>query len=253
MRVNDDRNRVRRCAQCGYIVDGLSEHRCPECGSPFDPNDPRTYRTGPQRPFLLSVRFWAAILLLFLLVALAAWYGRASYRRDVITEICTKCGSVRETCEHRVFRVLVWRQRRAASGTAVTRLLSESTGEHDHAWRTIQIWRYDWRNRRFHPSPMLMDSGLWILLNKVGPEERVLALGREFPELPVMITRDILDQQNPDVVFRGCDGLFHMCRARDVSEVRARFQVWKFRDWLYKRRHVTSIVGGENSSDTDSP
>ena len=30
------------CGQCGYILLGLTEHRCPECGTPFDPEEVRT-------------------------------------------------------------------------------------------------------------------------------------------------------------------------------------------------------------------
>ncbi len=31
-----------RCRQCGYLLRGLTEPRCPECGRPFDPEDPNT-------------------------------------------------------------------------------------------------------------------------------------------------------------------------------------------------------------------
>ena len=31
------------CLGCGYCLHGLTEHRCPECGRPFVPGDPRTY------------------------------------------------------------------------------------------------------------------------------------------------------------------------------------------------------------------
>jgi hypothetical protein len=31
------------CLECGYPLDGLLEHRCPECGRKFDPADPRTF------------------------------------------------------------------------------------------------------------------------------------------------------------------------------------------------------------------
>jgi len=37
------------CRRCGYVLDGLSDHRCPECGRPFDPANRRTYRTTPRR------------------------------------------------------------------------------------------------------------------------------------------------------------------------------------------------------------
>ena len=43
---------AKRCLHCSYILDGLPENRCPECGRPFDPHDPRTYQLGHRRPFL---------------------------------------------------------------------------------------------------------------------------------------------------------------------------------------------------------
>ena len=33
----------KRCLGCGYILDGLPEPRCPECGRGFDPDDASTY------------------------------------------------------------------------------------------------------------------------------------------------------------------------------------------------------------------
>ncbi|MEW6251117.1 MAG: hypothetical protein AB1716_10755 [Planctomycetota bacterium] len=38
----------KRCLGCGYILDGLPEPRCPECGRWFDPGNPDTY--GPTGP-----------------------------------------------------------------------------------------------------------------------------------------------------------------------------------------------------------
>ncbi len=32
-----------RCYKCNYLLHGLTEPRCPECGLPFDPTDPLTY------------------------------------------------------------------------------------------------------------------------------------------------------------------------------------------------------------------
>jgi hypothetical protein len=39
----------KHCRGCRYILDFLVEPRCPECGQPFDPNDPRTFRTDERR------------------------------------------------------------------------------------------------------------------------------------------------------------------------------------------------------------
>jgi Leucine-rich repeat (LRR) protein len=37
------------CQKCGYVLDGLSENRCPECGREFDPAKRRTFRRRPMR------------------------------------------------------------------------------------------------------------------------------------------------------------------------------------------------------------
>ncbi|MEW6252845.1 MAG: hypothetical protein AB1716_19585 [Planctomycetota bacterium] len=48
----------KRCLGCGYILDGLPEPRCPECGRGFDPQEPGTYCVQvPSARRLL----WAAI------------------------------------------------------------------------------------------------------------------------------------------------------------------------------------------------
>jgi hypothetical protein len=40
------------CKTCGYVLDGLSENRCPECGHKFDPANPATILTS------LGGTFW---------------------------------------------------------------------------------------------------------------------------------------------------------------------------------------------------
>ena len=37
----------KRCLGCGYILDGLPENRCPECGREFDPDDHATFTAEP--------------------------------------------------------------------------------------------------------------------------------------------------------------------------------------------------------------
>lgn len=39
-----------RCKTCHYSLTGLTEHRCPECGNAFDPNDPNTFEHAPFPP-----------------------------------------------------------------------------------------------------------------------------------------------------------------------------------------------------------
>lgn len=36
-----------RCLGCDYVLNGLVENRCPECGRSFNPQDPSTFYAGP--------------------------------------------------------------------------------------------------------------------------------------------------------------------------------------------------------------
>jgi hypothetical protein len=61
--VQDVNNPSMYCRGCSYILDGLPECRCPECGLPFDPAVKRTYRARPRI-------LWVRPALTFLLVIL---------------------------------------------------------------------------------------------------------------------------------------------------------------------------------------
>lgn len=64
-----------RCTSCGYDLQNLQNHRCPECGQWFDPRDPSSFLARPvsgRKPFLAAM---AAILILALPFA-AIWLGR---------------------------------------------------------------------------------------------------------------------------------------------------------------------------------
>lgn len=43
------RHEGRFCRTCSYDLRHLTEHRCPECGNAFDPEDPRTFRARPRQ------------------------------------------------------------------------------------------------------------------------------------------------------------------------------------------------------------
>ncbi len=42
------------CQKCGYCLRGLCDPRCPECGTSFDPSDPKTYTVGRPGSFVNS-------------------------------------------------------------------------------------------------------------------------------------------------------------------------------------------------------
>ncbi len=58
-----DQHRAKHCLGCSYLLEGLSEDRCPECGRPFDPDDLNTFRLGgPPGKGYLVVALIAALL-----------------------------------------------------------------------------------------------------------------------------------------------------------------------------------------------
>jgi hypothetical protein len=68
------------CLACGYPLRALPTSRCPECGRPFDPADPRTMSLGqPLRPWqrwLLRPTGWPTIALALLGTAALAYLSR---------------------------------------------------------------------------------------------------------------------------------------------------------------------------------
>jgi hypothetical protein len=57
-----------RCLNCKYDLRNLAEHRCPECGREFDPNDATTFLTAATHlEFLTTVQ---RVLILFLLAVI---------------------------------------------------------------------------------------------------------------------------------------------------------------------------------------
>ena len=44
---------LKRCLECGYILQGLTYNRCPECGRGYDPKNPATFRSGNDKPQIL--------------------------------------------------------------------------------------------------------------------------------------------------------------------------------------------------------
>ncbi len=55
-----------RCRRCGYDLRDLQEHRCPECGRPFDPKRPATWLSEPisGRKNLVAANVAAALFII---------------------------------------------------------------------------------------------------------------------------------------------------------------------------------------------
>lgn len=83
------------CRKCGYLLHGLPDNICPECGTGFDPSNPRTYDTLDSRGRRRRVIRRALALLLLAGVI----YGVAPRHiiHGKLTLTCKDCGKVRTT------------------------------------------------------------------------------------------------------------------------------------------------------------
>jgi hypothetical protein len=73
-----------RCLECGYLLDGLPEPRCPECGRPFDPGDRGTFITWQWSGIPLFV---AALVFTAALAAAAYAIGPPDSRPRQLSEM----------------------------------------------------------------------------------------------------------------------------------------------------------------------
>jgi hypothetical protein len=55
-----------RCLKCGYRLKMLTGNTCPECGTTFDPHDPKTYHVPGSKGTLVPWQTPTALLLSFI-------------------------------------------------------------------------------------------------------------------------------------------------------------------------------------------
>jgi rRNA maturation protein Nop10 len=68
------------CKQCDYLLIGLPEHRCPECGQTFDPSDPATFESTDRksRRRKTACRFTPWLIVLLMLAPIFVVVARGS-------------------------------------------------------------------------------------------------------------------------------------------------------------------------------
>jgi hypothetical protein len=64
-----------RCKTCYYSLANLTEHRCPEPGTPFDPSDPYSFRMRPPVPkWRSAIDFIGGCMLYLVLISALALF-----------------------------------------------------------------------------------------------------------------------------------------------------------------------------------
>ncbi len=58
------------CRQCQYVLDGLPDNHCPECGTGFDPSGPASYLSHPKQAWPLRWETVASALCLVVFLLL---------------------------------------------------------------------------------------------------------------------------------------------------------------------------------------
>lgn len=107
------------CRNCGYALLGLSEHRCPECATWFDPSNSRTFARSPRH---WRIRRWvkrgvitgcllASLLAIVIGVPLTVLYGQWKTEQVIVTALrrpgCNITTAVMpETWHKEVYRLL---------------------------------------------------------------------------------------------------------------------------------------------------
>ena len=81
---------TRYCRGCGYILDGLRHHACPECGRVFDPAAPATYLQQPKgaiwKRCVAPILAAALALATSIAIGVAVWMGLASFSPEFQSE-----------------------------------------------------------------------------------------------------------------------------------------------------------------------
>jgi predicted amidophosphoribosyltransferase len=81
---NLDPLRGLKCPVCGYELTGLSNYRCPECGTPFDPAHLDSAPAKRVGPVGLMTTWMCATLMLLCTFSNAV---------TIVTNICARCGT----------------------------------------------------------------------------------------------------------------------------------------------------------------
>lgn len=188
----------RFCRHCGYSLAHLPEQRCPECGTPFDPGDPKTYRRGSGRSRLRKRLWgWAVWAIVLIVAGIGLWGVATRYARRVTVELEIHNAVLRTVVDHTVAGISIHRGVVATTRSDLSEFLDAFADGGGEQWVECSVTIYDYRGRKRRQWFTRMDE----VVSKRLSEGRVttqclVVLQRSWPELPDRIRRDLLGAPN---------------------------------------------------------
>lgn len=184
------------CRDCGYVLNGLSENRCPECGRPFDPEDAKSYLRHRRRIGRTAV---CAALLVAALIALGAscYYGLQTFERREIIEFCRGCGAERRHKAYFTAGMNIRSTEPRTCRTYLSTLLAAVPEQCAHSWELVLEIRYDWGGRDLFPR-RTGATEIRVLLISAPADEGLQQLIRRIPGLPRMIREGIFNAESTE-------------------------------------------------------
>jgi hypothetical protein len=201
----------KHCLYCDYIIDGLAERRCPECGRPFDVLDAKSYGEGRLTGARRSIKRIAVIVLVASIVVVALDQAMHRIQEHRITEFCMQTAEFRKYTDYKLGPLRLWRGSADVHETSLSKFLQGNLGYKDHRWVMLSMRRYQWRSGthvgRNFVSPLCVLEVLEI------PREKLDALQKLVPDLPNRIYADVLGAREEKQTVRCALGLADICGA----------------------------------------
>jgi hypothetical protein len=119
------------CKRCSYPLRGLDSQHCPECGTPFDWADRRSYRCTPKRRIGIRLFVLSCAPLGVLVAVLALIHWRVIWLSEDIY-VCTDCGIARTERNVRFGDRVLYTLSGSTTQTVLSALLP--VHDHRHSW-----------------------------------------------------------------------------------------------------------------------
>jgi len=212
------------CCRCSYPLCGLTQNRCPECGAPFDPRRPDSYRGRPRTHW----RRWVTIGLAGLVFAgfFLLGFVASQYCKLRTTEVCRLCGAQGEKREYRVRTIKLFSKRTGHAHTGLSRYLASQVGPHEHSWVGFETVGRDWRGRKTSCRLGTQNLALVYVLADAYPMSSLTELAHFVPDLGQIIGRDILQATSGASSLRCAVYLKAMCEDRSEENIRRMMERW---------------------------